>query len=171
MRQRLSDYQQEDGELYNLEATPGEGTAYRFARIDKREFPDLIASGKDEPYYTNSTQLPVDATTDIFEALEHQDDLQTMYTGGTVLHIFLGESLNAPRACRNLVRKIAENYRLPYFTITPTFSICPVHGYIRGEHHTCPYDKEEAPSEPAAETAAPIAAAAESETLATLEKR
>lgn len=143
MRQRLQDYQEEDGELYNLEATPGEGTAYRFARLDKKEFADIITSGTDEPYYTNSTQLPVDATTDIFEALEHQDDLQTMYTGGTVLHLFLGESIEDPRACRNLVRRIAENYRLPYFTITPTFSICPVHGYIRGEHHTCPYDKEE----------------------------
>jgi ribonucleoside-triphosphate reductase (formate) len=143
MRQRLQDYQGEDGELYNLEATPGEGTAYRFARLDKHEFPDIVTSGTDEPYYTNSTQLPVDATTDVFEALEHQDDLQSLYTGGTVLHVFLGESVDDWRTCRTLVRRIAENYRLPYFTITPTFSICPVHGYIRGEHHTCPYDKED----------------------------
>jgi ribonucleoside-triphosphate reductase len=143
MRTRLVEYQEDDGELYNLEATPGEGTAYRFARLDKQEFPDMIMSGDEEPYYTNSTQLPVDATPDVFEALEHQDDLQTLYTGGTVLHIFLGESMADTQACRNLVRKIAENYRLPYFTITPTFSICPVHGYIRGEHHQCPHHKEE----------------------------
>ncbi len=143
MRARLVEYQENDGELYNLEATPGEGTAYRFARLDRAEFPEMIMSGEDEPYYTNSTQLPVDATTDVFDALEHQDDLQTLYTGGTVLHIFLGESMADVRACRNLVRKVAENYRLPYFTITPTFSICPVHGYIRGEHHQCPHHKED----------------------------
>jgi ribonucleoside-triphosphate reductase len=149
MRVRLVEYQEEDGELYNLEATPGEGTAYRFARLDKQEYPEIITSGEEEPYYTNSTQLPVGATDDIFEALEHQDDLQTLYTGGTVLHVFLGESMVDIQACKNLVKKIASNYRLPYFTITPTFSICPVHGYIRGEHHQCPHDKEtqDAPAE------------------------
>ncbi len=143
MRQRLQEYQEEDGELYNLEATPAEGTSYRFARLDRREFPDIITSGEEEPYYTNSTQFPVDGSTDVFEVLEHQDELQASYTGGTVLHVFLGESINDPMVCRNLVRKIAENYHMPYFTISPTFSICPVHGYIRGEHHVCPYDKEE----------------------------
>ncbi len=147
MRQRLQEYQEEDGELYNLEATPGEGTAYRFARKDKQDFPDILTSGQEEPYYTNSTQLPVNATRDIFEALENQDALQILYTGGTVLHLFLGESIVDPTACRNLVRRIAENYHLPYFTITPTFSICPVHGYIRGEHHHCPHQKEEAAAE------------------------
>ena len=144
MRLRLQEYQEEDGELYNLEATPGEGTAYRFARADRREFPDIIASGQEEPYYTNSTQLAVDSTLDVFEALEHQDELQRLYTGGTVLHVFLGESLDNYKACGTLVRRIAEQYHLPYFTITPTFSICPVHGYIRGEHYECPYTKEEA---------------------------
>jgi ribonucleoside-triphosphate reductase len=159
MRARLVEYQEQDGEMYNLEATPGEGTAYRFAKLDKQEYPDIITSGEEEPYYTNSTQLPVGATDDIFEALEHQDDLQTLYTGGTVLHVFLGESMIDINACKNLVKKIAGNYRLPYFTITPTFSICPVHGYIRGEHHQCPYDKEtqDAPVE-VAESLAPGAA-------------
>jgi ribonucleoside-triphosphate reductase len=149
MRVRLVEYQEEDGELYNLEATPGEGTAYRFARLDKQEYPEIITSGEEEPYYTNSTQLPVGATDDIFEALEHQDDLQTLYTGGTVLHVFLGESMVDIQACKNLVKKIASNYRLPYFTITPTFSIGQVHVYIRGEHHQCPHDKEtqDAPAE------------------------
>jgi len=144
MRQRLQEYQEEDGSFYNLEATPGEGTSYRFARLDRQEFPDIITSGTEEPYYTNSTQFPVGGSEDIFDVLEHQDDLQTRYTGGTVLHLFLGESIDDPLVCRNLVRRIAENYRLPYFTITPTFSICPVHGYIRGEHHQCPHDKESA---------------------------
>jgi ribonucleoside-triphosphate reductase (formate) len=143
MRQRLQEYQEEDGELYNLEATPAEGTSYRFARLDRREFPDIITSGTDEPYYTNSSQYPVDGSSDVFEVLEHQDELQSSYTGGTVLHIFLGESIDNPEACRNLVRRIAENYHLPYFTISPTFSICPVHGYIRGEHHECTHVKEE----------------------------
>lgn len=144
MRERLQAYQEMDGELYNLEATPGEGTSYRFARADKREFPEIRTSGQEEPYYTNSSQLPVDATEDVFAALEHQDALQTQYTGGTVLHIFLGENIEDPAACGRLVRRVAENYRLPYFTITPTFSICPVHGYIRGEHTECPHAGEAA---------------------------
>jgi ribonucleoside-triphosphate reductase (formate) len=150
LRERLQQYQNEDGELYNLEATPAEGTSYRFARLDRREFPDIIASGSEEPFYTNSTQFPVNGSTDLFEVLEHQDALQCSYTGGTVLHVFLGESVEDPWQVRNLVRRIAESYHLPYFTLTPTFSICPVHGYIRGEHHVCPYDREETPhSQPA----------------------
>ncbi|MBN1595213.1 ribonucleoside triphosphate reductase [candidate division FCPU426 bacterium] len=157
MRQRLREYQEEDGELYNLEATPAEGTSYRFARMDRREFPDIITSGTEEPYYTNSTQYPVNASTDIFEVLEHQDELQCSYTGGTVLHLFLGESISDANACKKLVRRIAENYHLPYFTISPTFSICPVHGFIRGEHHVCPYEKEEANLEQQEIKAAPAA--------------
>lgn len=143
MRQRMQEYQESDGDFFNLEATPGEGTSYRFARLDRQEFPDIIASGEEEPYYTNSSQLPVGATEDVFEALEHQDQLQTKYTGGTVLHIFLGEKISDVEGCKKLVRRIAENYSLPYFTITPTFSICPVHGYIAGEHHDCPHQRDE----------------------------
>ncbi len=139
IRDLLARYQQEDNVLYNLEATPGESTAYRFAKKDKADFPDIITSGNDVPYYTNSTHLPVEHTPDIFEALEHQDELQGLYTGGTVLHGFIGESLNDPSIAKVLVRRICENFRLPYFTITPTFSICSEHGFIRGEHHTCPY--------------------------------
>ncbi|MCP4051018.1 MAG: ribonucleoside triphosphate reductase [bacterium] len=138
IRDKLVIFQDEDGFLYNLEATPGEGTTYRFARLDKQEYPDIITSGKDEPYYTNSTHLPVGYTGDIFEALQHQDDLQTMYTGGTVLHGFVGEKIDNIEICKKLVKKIAENFHLPYFTITPTFSVCPLHGYIKGEHHSCP---------------------------------
>ncbi len=138
MRRRLVAYQEDTGDLYNLEATPAESTSYRLAKHDRAKFADIIASGDDEPYYTNSSQLPVDHTTDIFDALDHQDDLQTRYTGGTVFHAFLGEAVEDWHACRNLVRKIAENYRLPYFTITPTFSVCPKHGYLSGEHFTCP---------------------------------
>ncbi len=150
MRERLMDYQNETNELFNLEATPAEGTAYRFARIDKEEFPDIIVANEESykstkaaPYYTNSTQLPVGHTDDIFEALRLQDDLQTRYTGGTVLHGFVGERLPSAESTKSLVRKIAENFRLPYFTITPTFSVCPTHGYIEGEHEFCPYCDEE----------------------------
>ena len=143
MRDKLADFQEETGHIYNLEATPAEGTSYRFARIDKKEYPDIITAGKSEPYYTNSTQLPVGYTQDVFEALEKQDDLQCMYTGGTVLHGFMGEQISDVNACKELVKKIAYNFNLPYFTITPTFSICPEHGYIPGEHETCPYDVEE----------------------------
>lgn len=150
MREKLKDYQEETGHIYNLEATPAEGTSYRFAKIDKEKYPDIITAGKDTPYYTNSTQLPVNFTQDIFEALELQDELQSMYTGGTVLHGFMGEQISDPETCKQLVKKIAYNFRLPYFTITPTFSICPDHGYIPGRHETCPYevpDKEEAKEE------------------------
>lgn len=145
MREKMIKYQKETGNLYNLEATPAEGTAYRLARIDKEKHPDMIFANDEavkqngsEPYYTNSSQLPVYFTEDIFEALDLQDNLQTKYTGGTVLHGFLGERLWNIEATKKLVRKIAENYSLPYFTLTPTFSICPVHGYLAGEHETCP---------------------------------
>jgi ribonucleoside-triphosphate reductase len=138
MRDRITEYQQESGHIYNLEATPAEGTSYRLARIDKRNYPEIISSGVKEPYYTNSTNLPVDYTDDIFEALQHQDELQCKYTGGTVLHGFLGEAMSDGSACAQLVKKIAYRFKLPYYTITPTFSICPVHGYIKGEHYNCP---------------------------------
>jgi len=145
MRNKMVKYQKETGNLYNLEATPAEGTSYRLARLDKDKYPEIIfANGKvvknngAEPYYTNSSQLPVGFTDDIFEALDLQNDLQIKYTGGTVLHGFLGERLWDIKTTRDLVRKIAESYSLPYFTLTPTFSICPVHGYIPGEHYTCP---------------------------------
>ena len=150
MRERMMDYQNESNELFNLEATPAEGTAYRFARLDKAKFPEivvaneaLVKSEEAEPYYTNSTQLPVGYTDDIFEALKLQDDLQTRYTGGTVLHGFIGERLPSAESTKALVKKIAENFKLPYFTITPTFSVCPQHGYIEGEHEYCPYCDEE----------------------------
>lgn len=138
IRDRLVLFQEEDNTLYNLEATPAEGTSYRFAKMDKERFADIITAGTKVPYYTNSTQLPVNYTSDIFTALEHQDPLQTLYTGGTVLHGFLGEKIDDSQVCKRLVKKIAENFKLPYFTLTPTFSVCPVHGYIPGEHHTCP---------------------------------
>jgi len=150
MRERIMDYQNETNELFNLEATPAEGTAYRFARLDKEKHPDIIVANEEAvktrgaaPYYTNSTQLPVGHTDDIFEALRLQDDLQTRYTGGTVLHGFVGERMPSAESTKALVKKIAENFRLPYFTITPTFSVCPVHGYIEGEHEYCPYCDEE----------------------------
>jgi ribonucleoside-triphosphate reductase len=138
MRGRLQDYQVRYGDLFNLEATPAESSSYRLALHDKKQFPDIVTSGEKEPFYTNSSQLPVDFTRDIFEALDHQETLQTKYTGGTVFHGFLGESVSDWKACRNLVKAVAENYRIPYFTITPTFSVCPVHGYLDGEHFSCP---------------------------------
>jgi ribonucleoside-triphosphate reductase len=144
MRSRIQNYQEETGNLYNLEATPAEGVSYRFARNDKSEFGNIITAGKNEPYYTNSVHLPVNHTDDIFEVLDHQDELQTRFTGGTVVHCFIGEQIDDPSMAKQLVRKIAENYRLPYFTLTPTFSICPVHGYIPGSHSFCPYDHSEA---------------------------
>lgn len=138
MRERIRKYQEETGILYNLEATPAEGTSYRLARKDKQMFPDIITSGKDEPFYTNSTQLPVDYTDDIFTALDHQEELQIRYTGGTVLHGFVGEKIDDIDVCKEIVKKIAYNYRIPYYTITPTFSVCPDHGYVAGEHFSCP---------------------------------
>ena len=140
MRDRILRYQEETGNLYNLEATPAEGVTYRFARKDKDDYPEIITSGANDPYYTNSVHLPVNHTEDIFEILDHQDDLQVKFTGGTVVHAFLGENIDDPHMAKMLVRKIAENYRLPYFSLTPTFSICPVHGYIPGTHEFCPYE-------------------------------
>ena len=138
MRERMQDYQEKTGELFNLEATPAESTSYRLARHDKTNYPGIITSGKDEPYYTNSSQLPVDYTSDVFDALDHQEKLQTKYTGGTVFHTFTGEKIKDWKACRDLVQKILSNYRIPYLTISPTYSICPVHGYISGEQFECP---------------------------------
>ena len=144
MRERLKTYQEETGNLYNLEATPAEGTTYRFAKEDKKRFPDIIQAGfPDAPYYTNSSQLPVDYTDDPFEALELQDDLQTLYTGGTVLHLYMKEPLSSPEAAKKLVKKAITNFKLPYISITPVFSVCPKHGYIPGEHEYCPYCDEE----------------------------
>jgi len=144
MREHLKEYQEETGNMYNLEATPAEGTSYRLARIDKQNYPDIITAGTNKaPYYTNSSQLPVDYTDDIFEAFEHQDELQCKYTGGTVLHGFIGEKMRDAEACKSLVKKLANNFSMPYFSITPTFSICPIHGYIPGKHYTCPKDSEE----------------------------
>ena len=145
MRERLSDYQEEYGDLYNLEATPAESTSYRFAKHDKEKFPDIITANEHgTPYYTNSTHLPVGYTEDVFTALDIEDKLQTLYTSGTVFHVFLGEKLPTWQSAANLVRKIAENYALPYYTISPTYSICKVHGYIAGEHETCPTCGEKA---------------------------
>jgi ribonucleoside-triphosphate reductase len=137
MRDKLTEYQEETGNIYNLEATPGEGTSYRLARLDRKKHPKIITSGKREPYYTNSSHLPVSHTTDMFAALRHQDDLQTLYTGGTIFHGFIGEKIASDTA-RNLVQKIVRNYKLPYFTLTPTFSVCSNHGYISGEQFSCP---------------------------------
>jgi len=145
MREKLMDYQNETNNLYNLEATPGEGCTYRFAKKDLEVYPDIIFANNQavkqdgsDPYYTNSSNLPVGFTDDLFSALDLQDDLQTKYTGGTVLHGYIGERIQDPEATKNLVKKIVYSYKLPYFTITPTFSICPVHGYLAGEHKYCP---------------------------------
>jgi ribonucleoside-triphosphate reductase len=143
IRTRIEELQADTGEIFNLEATPAEGTTYRFAMKDKRMFPDIICANEDEfsqgkdPFYTNSTQLPVNYTDDLFEALDLQDELQTRYTGGTVLHLFLGEEVTDIEVVKAMVKKVSGNYRLPYFTLTPTFSVCPSHGYIPGEHPTC----------------------------------
>lgn len=139
VRDRMKQYQEETGHLYNLEATPAEGTTYRFAREDRKRFPDILQAGTDEaPYYTNSSQLPVGYTDDPFEALDLQDELQTRYTGGTVLHLYMRERISDAATCARFVKTVLENYRLPYITVTPTFSICPVHGYLNGEHEFCP---------------------------------
>lgn len=139
MRDRLKQYQEETGNLYNLEASPAEGATYRFAKEDQKRFPGVLQAGtKDAPYYTNSTQLPVGYTDDVFEAMDLQDELQTLYTGGTVLHAYMSERITSPEACRELLRRILTRYRMPYVTITPTFSICPKHGYLQGEWDFCP---------------------------------
>jgi ribonucleoside-triphosphate reductase len=141
MLEKLRTYQEETGHLYNLEASPAEGATYRLARADVERYPDIVTAGtREAPFYTNSTHLPVNYTDDLWATLMHQDELQVRYTGGTVLHGFLGERVEDWRQARLLVRRIAESFRLPYYTLTPTFSICPVHGYIPGEHTYCPYE-------------------------------
>jgi len=169
MRERLSDYQEETGSIYNLEATPGEGTTYRFARTDKKRFGRIIVANEEavqnngaKPYYTNSSQLPVDFTDDIFEALDCQDELQCKYTGGTVFHTFVGEKMTTD-AVKKMVKKIAFGYHLPYFTISPTFSICPNHGYLAGEHEYCPKCDLEIAEGEAVSTAADVVAEEEAE--------
>ena len=145
IRTRIAAFQEETGHMYNLEATPAEGTTYRFAKEDRKRYPDILQAGtEDAPYYTNSSQLPVGFTDDAFEALERQDDLQRKYTGGTVLHLYMSEHISSAEACKKLVRRSLERFRLPYITITPTFSICPKHGYLAGEHEFCPTCDEEA---------------------------
>ncbi len=142
-RDRLTDFQVETNHIFNLEATPAEGSSYRLAKIDRKNYPDIKTAGTKVPYYTNSTQLPVGYSDDIFDVLKHQDELQCKYTGGTVLHGFLGEAMESGEACSRLVKKIAQGFKLPYYTISPTFSICPVHGYIKGKHFTCPVEVKE----------------------------
>jgi ribonucleoside-triphosphate reductase len=157
MRDKLMDYQNETNNLYNLEASPAEGATYRFAKKDKELYKDIIVANEEafrdgaDPYYTNSSHLPVGFTDDIFEALDLQDELQTKYTGGTVLHGFIGEKIDNPESVKHLVKKIAESNKLPYFTITPTFSICPIHGYLAGEHRYCPKCDQENGYTPEAE--------------------
>jgi len=145
MRDRMVEFQEDTGNLYNLEATPAEGTTYRFAKEDKKRYGDaILQAGMDENiYYTNSSQIPVDFTNDPYEALTLQDDLQCKYTGGTVLHLYMQEKLSSTEACRKLVKNVISNFRLPYITVTPLFSICPKHGYIAGEHEFCPKCDEE----------------------------
>ncbi len=135
---RLSEFQEETSQIWNLEATPGEGASYRFARTDMQKFKDVKTAGKDYPYYTNSTWLPVDYQGDIFDVVSHQEELQTKYTGGTVVHMWLGESPE-PEVVSDLVKKVIYKFRNPYYTVSPTYSICPVHGYISGKHDHCPY--------------------------------
>ena len=143
MRERMQDYQEQTGDLFNLEATPAESTSYRLARHDKEQFPDIITSGVEDPYYTNSSQLPVDYTADVFEALDHQESLQTKYTGGTMFHVFMGESIKDWKSCGELIKNISHNYRIPFFTISPTYSICHIHGYLSGQQFECPKCKAE----------------------------
>jgi len=144
VRERMVMFQEETGHLYNLEATPAEGTTYRFAKEDKKRFPAILQAGTDEqPYYTNSSQLPVGFTDDPFEALARQEPLQRKYTGGTVLHLYMSETLSSAAACRELVRRALTRFRMPYITVTPTFSICPTHGYLAGHHEFCPRCDEE----------------------------
>jgi ribonucleoside-triphosphate reductase len=138
MREKLIEFQDETSSIFNLEATPAEGTSHSLARLDKKRYPKIVTSGKKVPYYTNSTNLPVGYTNNLVEALRHQDDLQILYNGGTVFHAFLGEAVSSLEGCKLFVRRIAENFRLPYFTLTPTFSVCMEHGYLSGEHPKCP---------------------------------
>jgi ribonucleoside-triphosphate reductase len=146
MLQRLGQFQEEDDQLYNLEATPAEGATHRFAKRDKEMYPDIVVANEENfrdrgsaPYYTNSTHFPVNYSSDIFDVLEKQDQLQIKYTGGTVVHVFLGERMPDIESTKKLVRKVAESFKLPYYTLSPTFSICPKHGYLPGEHRFCPH--------------------------------
>lgn len=144
MRDRLKQYQEETGNLYNTEATPAEGTTTRFAREDLKRYPDIIQAGSEgHHYYTNSTQLPVNYTHDLFRALKLQDELQTLYTGGTVFHMYMNEAISSPQSCKDIVRRVLTNFRMPYITVTPLFSVCSKHGYLRGRHDYCPYCDEE----------------------------
>ncbi|MBR1946050.1 MAG: ribonucleoside triphosphate reductase, partial [Alphaproteobacteria bacterium] len=144
IRSKMIVFQQETGSMYNLEATPAEGTTYRLAKEDQKRYPDILQAGtKEAPYYTNSSQLPVGFTDDPFTALNLQESLQSKYTGGTVMHLYMGERISDAKTCRTLLKRILENYRIPYVTVTPTFSICPKHGYISGEHKYCPLCDEE----------------------------
>ncbi len=143
MRERMSQYQEETGELFNLEATPAESTSYRLAKHDKEAYPDIVTSGTSDPFYTNSSQLPVDFTSDIFEAMDHQESLQTKYTGGTVFHTLMGEAITDWESCRDLVKAVVSNYKIPYVTISPIYSICKIHGYLQGEVFECPKCKVE----------------------------
>jgi ribonucleoside-triphosphate reductase len=145
MRERLLEFQEKTGDMYNLEATPAESTSYKLARIDKSRYPDIIVANEKnlsmgaEPFYTNSSHLPVDYTGDLFEALEHQDSLQPLYTGGTVFHIFLGERIYSWKAAAEIIKKVTHISSMPYYSLTPTFSICQTHGYLKGENKTCPH--------------------------------
>jgi len=143
MRKRISDFQEESGHIYNLEATPAEGTSFRLAKIDRKKFLDIICAGDSNPYYTNSSQLPVGYTDDLFEALDLQEPLQCKYTGGTVFHAFIGERIEDPQQVAELVKRVCYRSKIPYFTLTPSFSICPVHGYLPGAHGECPLEKDE----------------------------
>ncbi|HUI62961.1 MAG TPA: anaerobic ribonucleoside-triphosphate reductase, partial [Steroidobacteraceae bacterium] len=144
IRARILQFQEETGRMYNLEATPAEGTTYRFAKEDRKRWPDILQAGTpSNPYYTNSSQLPAGYTDDPFEALEHQNELQRKYTGGTVLHLYMAQRFSSAEACKKLVRRALERFSLPYITVTPTFSICPKHGYLPGEHVYCPKCDEE----------------------------
>jgi ribonucleoside-triphosphate reductase len=157
IRQRLTDFQERTGHLYNLEATPAEGTTYRFAKEDKQRYPDILQAGThNQPYYTNSSQLPVGYTADPFQALAEQDELQRKYTGGTVLHLYMGEALPSASSCKTLVKRALSRFRLPYLTITPTFSICPTHGYLSGQHEYCPKCDEQLLAEYQHSTPAPV---------------
>lgn len=142
LRDRLMEYQNATGHVYNLEATPAEGTAHRLARLDRQRYPDIVTAGDETPYYTNSTQLPVGYTDDLFEAVDLQDELQSLYTGGTVLHLYLGEAVDDPRLCKALLKRVFSTHKLPYLSITPTFSVCRQHGYLSGEHFNCPQCNE-----------------------------
>src|SRR5574343_526387 len=144
IRNRMKEFQERTGNLYNLEATPAEGTTYRFAKEDIKRYKDIIQAGFGKNiYYTNSSQLPVDFTDDPFEALDLQDELQCKYTGGTVLHLYMKEKISSIEACRNFVKNVITNYKLPYITVTPLFSVCQIHGYLQGEHEYCPKCDEE----------------------------